>query len=154
MLQEPLPNLKINLPSIELVYQRKNNVLHVFDRVRKKYVPLTPEEYIRQHVIGYLIDYLRIGPGLIAIEKEIRIQQSISRRPDIVVYDSKDNALMLVECKSPNIAVNQSAFAQIGVYNRVLDVQTIWITNGFQHCIYHYKTHAWLTLTDLIQFFK
>tara|TARA_B100001093_G_scaffold97875_1_gene89840 strand:+ start:6149 stop:6583 length:435 start_codon:yes stop_codon:yes gene_type:complete len=123
--------LKLNLPEFKILIKNRDNKSHIFDIVRKKFVLLTPEEWVRQHVINFLIQR-KISKNHIAVEKKIVINNLI-KRFDIVVFDRSGKILVLVECKAPQITLNQKVFDQVSIYNQHLDSKYLMITNGLTH---------------------
>ena len=123
--------LKLNLPEFKIRIKNKDNKAHIFDIVRKKFVLLTPEEWVRQHIINFLIQR-KISKNHIAVEKKIVINNLI-KRFDIVVFDRSGKILVLVECKAPKITLNQKVFDQVSIYNQHLDSKYLMITNGLTH---------------------
>ena len=123
--------LKLNLPEFKISIKNKDNKTHIFDIVRKKFVLLTPEEWVRQHIINFLIQR-KISKNHIAVEKKIVINNLI-KRFDIVVFDKSGKILVLVECKAPQITLNQKVFDQVSIYNQHLDSKYLMITNGLTH---------------------
>ena len=104
----------------------------IFDIVRKKFVALTPEEWVRQHWIHYLIEEAKYPRSLIAVEMNITVNQ-LSKRCDIVVYDRDGKPFLIVECKSPDVKISQNVFDQIARYNLTLQVKYLIVSNGKQH---------------------
>ncbi len=141
---------ELNLPSYEFRYKEENGQVFIFDEIRKKYVVLTPEEWVRQHFTMFLIDQRRVPAGLIMFEKNIRMN-SMSRRPDIVVHSRSADPLMIVECKAPELKLSQAAFDQAARYNSVLKVPYLVVTNGLQHycCRMEEGGHEWRFLPDI-----
>ena len=123
--------LKLNLPEFKILIKNRDNKSHIFDIVRKKFVLLTPEEWVRQHIINFLIQR-KISKNHIAVEKKIVINNLI-KRFDIVVFDRSGKILVLVECKAPQITLNQKVFDQVSIYNQHLDSKYLMITNGLTH---------------------
>ena len=123
---------KLNLPDYELKTRIKNGKTEIFDEVRKKYLVLTPEEWVRQNLIKYLINDRGAPAGLISIEKALKVN-NMNRRTDIVVYKKNGNALMIVECKAPNVQIDQKVFEQIARYNMSLKVPVLLVSNGNTH---------------------
>lgn len=119
----------LNLPPYSYNINSKNEI---FDRVRKKYVALTPEEWVRQHLINYLITEKKVPASLLAIEKSLKLNNLI-KRADIVVYSKNGKALMLVECKAPEVRITQTTFEQIARYNMVYEVNYLLVSNGLEH---------------------
>ncbi len=104
----------------------------IFDVVRKKFVRLTDEEWVRQNCISYLINEKLCPTSLIAVEKELTLH-SMKRRTDIVVYDNKGMPLLIVECKAPSVKISPEVFDQAARYNLTLKVNYLMVTNGLQH---------------------
>jgi len=127
---------KLNLPEYQLNTRNNGNKLEIFDSIRRKYVALTPEEWVRQNFIRFLIEVKGFPASLIGVEKGLKVNNMI-RRTDIVLYNSLGYALMIVECKAPEVRISQSTFDQAANYNISLKVKYLTITNGLQHfCCY------------------
>ena len=120
---------KLHFPQPDLRLREANETLQVWDIVRKKWVDLTPEEWVRQHLIHFLRDHRGWSESLMAVERNLKYN-GLNRRPDVVVYNSAMKPLLLAECKAPEVAINQSVLDQAVMYNRVLGVSHILITNG------------------------
>ncbi len=123
---------QLNLPPAQLKTKPVGNKLQVFDEVRKKYVVLTPEEWVRQHFVHYLIGHLKYSPGLTAVEMPVKVN-GLSQRADIVLYNKKGQPAVIVECKAPEVAVTRDVFNQAARYNMPLKVDYLIVTNGLQH---------------------
>ena len=106
-----------------------NGKKHLFDPIRKKYLVLAPEEMVRQLVIQYFLLQLHYNPNKIASEKELRIN-GLRKRCDILLYDDAFEPYLLVECKAPQVKINQSTFQQAAIYNLNLQVPYLMVTNG------------------------
>ena len=124
--------LNINLKSYNFTTKQRNGNTLIFDIVRKKYIILTPEELVRQHVIHYLVDEKKIPLGLINVEKSI-VFNGLNKRFDVVVYSRDGQIFLLVECKAPYVEIKQKVVQQSGVYQKVLNPVCIMLTNGFQN---------------------
>lgn len=124
--------IKLNFPEYDIKVIEKDGKLSVFDPVRKKYVALTPEEWVRQHVICFLVREKNVPLTLIGVEAAIRVFKT-TKRFDIVVFDRNKTPLLLVECKSPSVAVSQDTLDQAVRYNLTLKVGWLMLTNGLQH---------------------
>ena len=122
----------LNLPPVDLKIRRQENKDYVFDRLRKQYVRLTPEEWVRQHFIHYLIQEKHFPEGLLANEVCIS-SGSVNRRCDTVLYDSFLQPQMIIEYKAPSVTVSQKTFDQITRYNYCLKVPWLIVSNGLQH---------------------
>ena len=125
----------LNLPKAALKLSRKDGQLFVWCIVRKKTLVLTPEEWVRQHVIHYLISDRKVPLGLITSEQGISIHK-LSRRCDVIIYGRDQKPKLLVECKAPEITLSENTLHQIAHYNAELGVDFLWVTNGIQHALY------------------
>ncbi len=121
----------LNFPKFDFRVRKKEN-WEIFDVIRKKFVVLTPEEWVRQHTIHFLITNKKIPASLIAIEKQLILNKT-KRRTDILVYDSNLRPLLIVECKAPEIEISQAVVDQVQRYNLSLNVPAVFITNGCKH---------------------
>lgn len=121
--------MSINLSKYRLRYRKSDNGIAVFDKLRGKYVALTPEEGVRQGFVEYLTNELSYPGGLMGNEVAI-IQNGIMRRCDTVVYDRRGNPVMIVEYKASTVNITQEVFNQIYRYNIVLQVKYLAVTNG------------------------
>jgi len=120
---------KLHFPQPDLRLRKANESFQVWDVVRKKWVALTPEEWVRQHLIHFLRDHRGWSESLMAVEKKLT-HNGLNRRPDVVVYTSEMKPLLLAECKAPDVAINQAVLDQAVMYNRILDVSYVLVTNG------------------------
>lgn len=129
----------LNFPSYSFrVKNRKNRTL-IFDDVRKKFVVLTPEEWVRQHAVQFLLQEKKYPFNYINVEKQIKLN-GLVKRYDIVVFKPNGQLHILVECKAPEIAISQSTFDQIAQYNFKLNAEYLMVTNGLSH--FYCKTDA------------
>ncbi len=119
-----------------LLFQTKSGAKHVFDPVRSKYVAFTPEELVRQLFIQYLLGEHKISKRRIAVEKQILVGDRRFRF-DILVFDKQAQPLMVVECKSHNVSINEDTAIQISKYNHVIKSKFICITNGINTYFYN-----------------
>ena len=126
----------LNLPGAALRIRNKKEKQEVFDSVRKKFVALTPEEWVRQHFIHYLTDYRNVPRSLIAVEASLHVHR-LKKRSDIVVYGKDGLPCLIVECKAPEVAVTQAVFDQVAMYNMSLKVPYLAVTNGMVHFACH-----------------
>lgn len=122
----------LNFPEYEFRIQEENGQLRIFDPVRKKYVALTPEEWVRQHLIHYLHKEKGYPLGLMMVEKEFKYNK-LNKRADIVVCDKNGAPLLMAECKSADVAITQNVFDQAMRYNLTMDVTTVVLSNGISH---------------------
>ena len=140
----------LNLPSFDTKIHKKGEGLEIFDPLRRKYVSLTPEEWVRQHFVHYLISEKKFPASLIANETAIRLN-SLSRRCDTVVYNRKVEPVLIAEYKRPNVTITQEVFDQITRYNSVLRVPYIIVSNGLIHhcCRIDYEKQSYHYLTEI-----
>jgi len=123
---------KLNFPSYQIPIKNKENKMLAFDSIRKKWVSLIPEEWVRINCVQFLINEKKFPKSLISVEKEFKLN-NLKKRFDIVVYNKKAEVQVLVECKAPTVKINQSVFNQISKYNLVLKSKFLMITNGINH---------------------
>lgn len=123
---------KLNLPDYAFRIQTNEGVESIYDIIRNKYIVLTAEEWVRQHIIRYLIEDLGYPKGLIKVESGVSYNSRI-KRSDIVVFNNMGEPSILVECKSPDISINQSTLEQAAMYNHTLKAEIIVLTNGITH---------------------
>ncbi|MFL0101673.1 type I restriction enzyme HsdR N-terminal domain-containing protein [Tenacibaculum maritimum] len=123
---------QLNLP--EYFFKLKSNEKHtfIFDRIRKKYVVLTPEEWVRQHFVEFLIHEKKYPISLIALEKQLVINNR-KKRSDILIFSPNGMPHIVVECKAPHIKITQDTFDQIARYNLALKAHYLIVTNGLEH---------------------
>ena len=123
---------KLNFPAYTFKVKGNDTGKQIFDEIRKKYVALTPEEWVRQHIIRYLIDHKKYPAGLFAVESGTKYNR-LKKRTDLVIYDREGKALVIVECKAPDICLNQKSFNQIASYNKNIRGKYLIVTNGLSH---------------------
>ena len=123
---------ELNLPPASLKIIQKENKVFVFDNIRKKYIQLTEEEWVRQNFIQYLCNYKQYPASLIAVEKALKVNK-LQRRTDIVVYDKAGKAKIIVECKAPSVKLSNATYTQAARYNLMLRANMLVVTNGIQH---------------------
>lgn len=124
--------LDLNLPPADLRIRKQEGKEYVFDPLRKQYVRLTPEEFVRQHFVLYLLSYKNYPAGRLANEVQISLGNT-TKRCDTILYDDFLNPLLIIEYKAPTVAINQKTFDQIARYNMSLNVPWLIISNGMQH---------------------
>lgn len=146
--------IKLNLPDYLFNLRNLESKPEIFDIIRKKYVTLTPEEWVRQNFVRYLNEEKDFPKSFLAIEKEI-IVNKLKKRGDIVVYNRELKPILIVECKSPNIKPNQGVFDQAARYNMALNVKYFIITNGLNHiCVEVDKENNSYYLVQMIPNYK
>lgn len=142
--------LPLNLPNFDIKVKKSADQLLVWDETRRKYVALTPEEWVRQHFVHFLISEKGYRQELIANEVSIKLNGT-AKRCDTVIYDRLLTPLMIVEYKAPSITITPKVFDQIVRYNRVLHVQYLIVSNGLRHfcCQIDYETLSYRFLKEI-----
>ena len=142
--------LPLNLPNFDIKVKKSADQLLVWDETRRKYVALTPEEWVRQHFVHFLISEKGYRQELIANEVSIKLNGT-AKRCDTVIYDRLLTPLMIVEYKAPSITITPKVFDQIVRYNRVLHVQYLIVSNGIRHfcCQIDYETLSYRFLKEI-----
>jgi hypothetical protein len=123
---------KLNLPAYQFEVIMEDQNKYIFDNLRKKYVLLTPEEWVRQNFLQFLIHEKHYSPELIKVETAIMLNK-LKKRCDIVVYNRKAQPAVIVECKAAKVNITQDVFEQIARYNLTLKVDYLIVTNGLSH---------------------
>ncbi|NVJ87877.1 MAG: type I restriction enzyme HsdR N-terminal domain-containing protein [Flavobacteriaceae bacterium] len=141
---------KLNLPNYTFKLKSTENKTLIFDNFRKKYVVLTPEEWVRQHFATFLLKEKNYPLTLIAIEKQLKVLNLV-KRTDILVFNTNGEPNIIVECKAPNITINQETFDQIARYNLKLKAEFLVVTNGIHHyyCKMDFENESYVFLKDL-----
>ena len=141
---------KLNFSDYSFRFKNSENKVSVFDEIRKKFIVLTPEEWVRIHVVQYLIQEKNYPKSLINVEKLIKIN-TISKRYDIVVYQPNGEIFLLIECKKPDVSINQLVFDQIARYNLTLKAKFLMVTNGLNHyfCQMDFEQERYVFLKDI-----
>ena len=141
---------KLNLPGYSFKTKHQDEKLFIWDNIRKKYVVLTPEEWVRQNFINFLIYEKSYIPSLISVEHELKLN-TLSKRCDILVFAKSGRPVLLVECKNPSIDITQDVFDQIARYNLVLHVEYLIVTNGLSHycCKIDYYDRSYSYLKEI-----
>lgn len=127
--------VKLNLPLAQLKLSEENQITFVRCLIRNKKIVLTPEEWVRQHLINYLDSDFNYSKYRMAVEYEIKYNQ-LNKRADIVYFDSDRNPYLIVECKAPNVKLNKDVLHQIVTYNSKLNTPYMLISNGIEHYIF------------------
>jgi hypothetical protein len=145
----------LNLPTYNLKIKSKENKFFIFDIIRKKYVVLTPEEWVRQHFLHFLIEEKNYPKSLIAIEKKLTIN-NLTKRTDILIFNTKGEPHLIVECKAPSIEITQNTFDQIARYNLKLNATYLVVTNGLNHfqCTVDFENESYQFLEEIPEFVK
>ena len=138
----------LNLPNAPLKITEKDQKLYVTCLLRKKQIVLTPEEWVRQHVVHYLIAYKSFAQGRLALEVSLKVN-SLSKRADIVYYDENLQPQLVVECKAPDVKLTSETVFQIATYNSQLNSKFLLISNGLDHFIFENTNGSLVSLDDL-----
>jgi hypothetical protein len=140
----------LNFPEYQFRMMFSGGKQQIFDIVRKRFVTLTPEEWVRQHVLHHLAAENAVPLSLIGVEVNLKLN-SLVKRADIVVYSRSGRPLMLVECKAPGVAVSQQIFDQAARYDMIFHVNFMLITNGLSHycCKFNIAENSYLFLPDI-----
>ncbi len=145
--------MQLNLPKYDLKIISRNGKKLVFDKFRKKYVALTPEEYVRQHVAIFLVEEKGFPQSLTAIEYSLDLYGT-KKRADIVNFDKNSNVIMITECKAPEVKITQQVFEQIARYNINLNADFLLVTNGINHYCCKFLSDSSYTFIKDIPSFK
>ena len=138
---------KLNFPPINLRATRDKGRVMVFDNIRRMYVVLTPEEWVRRHLVDYLITHCH-APQLSIVEEYPVHINSTAQRADVVVMDNNAHPLALVECKAPDVKIDSAVFEQASRYNAVVKARYIILTNGMEHYCYEFSDERYLPLNS------
>ena len=144
---------KLNFPSYSFRFKNNQNKIAVFDELRKKFVILTPEEWVRQHCVRFLESEKNYPLSLINVEKQLKIA-SLIKRYDIVVFEPEGDIQIIVECKAPSVKITQETFDQIARYNLSIQAKYLMVTNGIQHyfCQMDYENENYIFLKELPEY--
>lgn len=142
--------LKLNLPTFDYKINRTHDGLQIYDRLRRKFVALTPEEWVRQHFVEFIITHKGFPQSLIANEIGITLNNT-RRRCDTVVYDNTATPLVIIEYKAPSVEISQATFDQIVRYNMVLQAKYLIVSNGLNHycCSIDYTNQTYQFLKEI-----
>lgn len=140
----------LNLPTYKFRIKSNKNKYVIFDIIRKKYVILSPEEWVRQHFIHYLIEEKKYPVSLISVEKKLTIN-NLTKRTDILVFNTEGLPHIIVECKAPSVKITQEVFDQIARYNLKLQADYLIVTNGLKHfyCSMDVKNEQYIFLDNI-----
>lgn len=123
---------QLNFPPYSFRFKNSENKVSIFDAIRKKFIILTPEEWVRQHVVRFLLEEKKYPKSLINVEKVFNVN-GLRKRYDVVVFNPNGSIFVLIECKAPEIKTAQATFDQIARYNMTLKAQFLMVTNGLNH---------------------
>jgi len=141
---------QLNFPIYNFRFKNSENKVSIFDEIRKKFIILTPEEWVRQHVVHYLMNEKKYPKSLINVEKVLTVN-GLRKRYDVVVFNSDGSIHILVECKAPEVRISQATFDQIARYNMTMKARFLKVTNGLSHyyCQMDFKNEKYEFLTGL-----
>ncbi len=142
--------MKLNLPSFDYILTKEKEKVLIFDTIRKKYIQLTPEEWVRQHLVNYLVEYEKYPKALMRVEQGLTYN-SLLKRSDIAIYDRMGKPWMVIECKSPNEKLSKGTLRQVATYNTKLIAPFIAISNGLVHYVFEID-HEQHTTKQLVGF--
>lgn len=143
----------LNFPKYEFRYQKQDDKIKIYSSLRKKFIVLTPEEWVRQHCVSFLSEERGFSKSLMSEEKKVVIN-GMTKRYDIVVFEPQGNIYLIVECKSPEVKITQNTFDQIARYNLSLNAKYLMLTNGLNHyfCQLDYDNQTYIFLNDVPNF--
>jgi len=141
---------KLNFYSYSFRFKNSENKVSIFDEIRKKFIILTPEEWVRQHVVQFLLEEKKYPISHINVEKVLKVN-GLSKRYDVVVYNPDGSIYILIECKAPAIKIAQATFDQIARYNMTMNAQFLMVTNGLNHyfCKMDFENEKYQFLAEL-----
>jgi hypothetical protein len=144
---------QLNFPTYSFRFKNSENKVSIFDSIRKKFILLTPEEWVRQHVVEFLLVENKYPKSLINVEKIVKVN-GMNKRYDIVVFNPDGSIFLLIECKAPEIKIDQKTFDQIARYNLSLNAQYLMVTNGLNHyfCQMDFENEKYTFLKELPEF--
>ena len=143
----------MNFPVYSFRFKNSENKVAIFDEIRKKFILLTPEEWVRQHTIQFLLNENKYPKSYINVEKLIKIND-LSKRYDVVVFQPNGEIYLLIECKAPEVQITQQTFDQIARYNLVLNAKYLMVTNGLNHyfCQMDFENEKYIFLKELPEY--
>lgn len=141
---------KLNLPEYDFKTKHTDGRTQIFDAVRKKYVALTPEEWVRQHFIHFLAEEKQFPKSLMAVEAGLKYN-GLQKRGDLIVHNRNGDPVLIVECKAPSVKISQATFDQVARYNMALKVKYVVVTNGLNHyyCIIDFGQKSYRFIEEL-----
>ena len=144
---------KLNFKPYDFRFKNSENKVSIFDEVRKKFIILTPEEWVRQHVVRFLLEEKKYPKSLINVEKALKVN-GLKKRYDAVVFSTDGNIQVLVECKAPEVKISQATFDQIAQYNMTMKAQFLMVTNGLNHyfCKMDFENEKYVFLSQLPEY--
>lgn len=149
----PFLSNEMNFPLMDFQIKEADGKLSIFDSLRKKYLILTPEEWVRQHMIAFLVQFRDYPKSLFSLEKGLQYN-SLQKRSDILVLDREGKPFLLIECKAPEIVLSKKTLEQVCVYNKTLQAPHLGITNGMNHLFFSMDENslAYFQIPDVPKF--
>jgi len=147
--------VQLNLPSYPFKIKREESSHFIFDEIRKKYLVLTPEEWVRQHLVQYIIREKSYPKALIKLEGGLKLN-SLQKRTDVVVFNTHGQKVLMIECKAPSVKITQEVFDQIARYNIVHKVPLLFVSNGIHHyyCKINFEQKNYQFIEELPEYFS
>ena len=147
---EPIP---LNLPPYPIRIKEEENGTYIFDVIRKKFLFLTPEEWVRQHLVHFLIEEKKYPRTLIQLEGGLKLN-NLQKRSDILIFNNIGKKIVLIECKAPSVKISQETFDQIARYNFIHQVKWLFVSNGLQHycCEIDFEQQSYRFLKELPEY--
>ena len=141
---------KLNFQLYNFRFKNNENKVSIFDEIRKKFIILTPEEWVRQHVVQFLLEEKKYPKSLINVEKVLKVN-GLRKRYDVVVFNSDGSIFILIECKAPEVKIAQTTFDQIARYNMTMKSEFLMVTNGLNHyfCQMDFENEKYQFLPEL-----
>lgn len=149
---KPVP---LNLPAFPFKIKQDESQTYIFDRLRKKYLVLTPEEWVRQHLVQFLINQKKYPRALIKLEEGLKLN-SLQKRTDIIIYNTSGEKIFLAECKAPSVKISQQTFDQIARYNFIHRVPLLLVSNGISHfcCLINFKESSYQFISEIPEYIR
>ena len=147
---EPIP---LNLPTYPIRIKEEENGTYIFDVIRKKFLLLTPEEWVRQHLVHFLVEEKKYPRSLIQLEGGLKLN-NLQKRSDILIFNNIGQKIVLIECKAPSVKISQETFDQIARYNFIHQVKWLVVSNGLQHycCAIDFENQSYRFVEELPEY--
>jgi len=143
----------LNLPPYPFRIKQQESVNYIYDELRKKYLVLTPEEWVRQHLVQFVIKEKNYPRSLIKLEGGLTLN-TLRKRTDVVIFNNRGEKIVMIECKAPSVRITQKVFDQIARYNMVHKVPLLVVSNGIEHfyCIINFEQGSYQFIESLPDF--
>ncbi len=143
--------MQLNLSKANIALKKDGQQTYIRCLVRKKWLVFTPEEYVRQHVLHWLVQEKQVPLSYIAVERQITVNK-LKKRFDILVFNKAHEPILIVECKAPDIVLNTDVVLQITNYNNAFAANLLMVTNGLQHYFFAFSNKQYFTIKNLADF--